>query len=129
MRRFKTSSVSHQNKSRNYEKLVEDGEKYSRTSGVELKFSTDEELIDWVAVLQIGDTEEIVKRCMAKHPAVVPTELTIKKFEQIVSTLPGIQLTEAITKMDFDRIISAWDAAYRENLEKVMFDNLSSYEP
>ena len=116
-------------KQRTLDNLIEDGEKYSQTSGVELKFDGDDRGVNWESTVSLNDTLEIVKRCMAKYPSVVPSELTLRKAEVLLKVLPGLDKSEKLTRERFDAIITEWEVAYKENLDKVMFDNLSSYEP
>jgi hypothetical protein len=117
------------NKQKTVDELIEDGERYSQTSGVELKFDGEVHGIDWNVQVSWEDIEEIVRRCMAKYPSIVPTELSLRKAEVLLGNLPGLTKADELTEESFRKIVERWDLAYRENLDKVMFDNLSSYEP
>ena len=66
---------------------------------------------------------------MSKYPSTVPTELSRAKAVKLVHELNCIS-TSALPADDIiDALIRHWDEAYQENLDRVMFANLSSYEP
>ena len=109
--------------------LKEKGQKYSLATGVELKFDEgSDEDVDLETSVDLTDFPPLVKRCMLRYPSTVPSELTIKRLKRLLGDLPGYRESECSPEV-YEEFIIAWDKAYRENLDDIMFKNLSSYEP
>lgn len=106
-----------------------DGERFAQSAGVELKFDDSEESIDWTSTFGWTDTKSIVVRSMNKYRSVVPSEVPLKQLKVLVRGLPGFVDTKEPTDQVLTDIRSIWQSEYDDNLEKVVFDNLSSYEP
>ena len=68
-------------------------------------------------------------RCMIKYPQTVPSELTIAKFRGLVKQLKGFSSPEDPEDCVVSSILTSWADAYSENLDKITYDNVSSYEP
>lgn len=66
---------------------------------------------------------------MLKYPSTVPGELSTVKATKLFKSLPGFDCNQEPTVEQINRVLEKWKEAYNENLDKVMFDNLSSYEP
>jgi hypothetical protein len=66
---------------------------------------------------------------MLKNPNLVPTETSTLQLVNIVEHLRGFQRGSEATSCEISAVKSIWKEEYAENLEKVMFDNLASYEP
>ena len=117
------------NRSGSSNSLKEKGEKYSKATGVELKFDDgSDEDVDLDAVIDLTDLPLLVKRCMLKYPSTVPKELSLKKVKRLLAALPGYRECECSPEV-YTEFIKAWDKAYQENLDEIMFKNLASYEP
>lgn len=127
---------------RTLDDMILDGERYSKSSGVELKVDPEEESINWERIIGWEDDEEIVRRyayifveqlsdnrCMMKYPSVVPGEKKVKDILTLVEKLPSFERTSSPDLSHVGKIRGMWIEAYTDNLEKVIFDNLSSYEP
>jgi len=109
--------------------LKKKGDMYAKITGVELKFDDEsEEEIDLEGDVDVNNIPLLVKRCMLKYPSVVPSELTMKRLKKLLVALPGYQECDFPQDV-YKEIISAWSKAYQENLDEIMFKNLSSYEP
>lgn len=120
--------LEHQRTLQRSQELASIGETYSRTTGVELKFDIETE-IDWDRVVSWTDTDDIVKRCMAKYPDTVPAQLSSKDLVLLVIKLPNFQGIHSPDSPTIARIVEMWAREYSENLERVTFQNVSSYEP
>jgi hypothetical protein len=114
---------------RTIESMKKDGEQFVQSAGVELKFDGDDSPIDWEKSFSWSDTPAIVDRCMNKYRNRVPNELTTKELDLLVKALPGFSDGEKADHFRLVIIKKAWQDAYDENMEKVISDNLSSYEP
>ena len=110
------------------EDLIKSGESYTQATGVELKFDL-EKAIDWERRIKWTDIDDIVARCMVKYPSVVPSELSEHSLVELVRSLPGFQDQEHPEKQTVVQVSCQWSKQYAENLEMVIFSNLSSYEP
>jgi hypothetical protein len=66
---------------------------------------------------------------MKKYPDIVPSELKISKARKFIRDLKGLISSEEPTDEALAPILQSWDDAYRENLERITYDNVSSYEP
>ena len=98
-------------------------------TGVELKFDDgSEEEIDFESPVDLKNFPPLIKRCMLKYPSVVPSELSVKKLKKLLEDLPGYRDVECAPDV-YEKLISEWSKAYQENLDEIMFKNLSSYEP
>ena len=76
-----------------------------------------------------GSFSFVFGRVMLKHPSLVPAETSNPQLVNIVENLRGFQKGTMATPSEITAVISLWKVEYAENLEKVMFDNLASYEP
>ena len=127
---------------RTLDDMILDGERYSKSSGVELKVDPEGEGINWERIISWKDCDEIVKRyanlfvqqlpknrCMMKYPSVVPGEKKVKDILTLIEKLPSFEQGSSPDLSHVGKIRGMWIEAYTDNLEKVMFDNLSSYEP
>ena len=123
MRRFCESPGS-----RKLEILRSKGDAYSKSTGVELKFEETDDRIDWDVTVTLMNIPELVRRCMVKYPSVVPTELTPKKVKVLLKELKSFRRTDNDDKL-YEEFLMSWSKAYQENLDEIMFKNLSSYEP
>lgn len=119
--------------SKKYERPIEDqklaGERFVQSAGVELKFDNFEIPIDWSQRFGWNDTSSIVSRCMSKYRNLIPNDLPHAKLATCVRSLPGFDDISEPEKETLREIRSQWQSEYEDNLEKVIFDNLSSYEP
>lgn len=115
--------------SRSIDEMKADGDRFVQSAGVELKFENDEDLIDWDLKFGLSDILQIVKRCMSKYPAIVPTDLSNKRVEKLVRQLKGFDDKTDPTNSNINEIVAKWNESYLEHLEKVTFDSISSYEP
>lgn len=104
------------------------GDIYSRTTGVELKYDDDDDEINWNTPVDFSNIPELVKRCMSKYPSVVPTEVSVKKVKLLLIKLPGFVDSDVGDEV-YQDFLGAWSQAYQNNIEEIMFKNLSSYEP
>lgn len=66
---------------------------------------------------------------MLKYPSSVPTETSTLQLIKIVEHLRGFKKGSEATSLEITAVKSMWEEEYADNLEKVMFDNLASYEP
>jgi hypothetical protein len=108
--------------------LKNKGDIYSRTTGVELKYDDDDDEINWNTPVDFSNIPELVKRCMSKYPSVVPTEVSVKKVKLLLIKLPGFVDSDVGDEV-YQDFLGAWSQAYQNNIEEIMFKNLSSYEP
>lgn len=70
-----------------------------------------------------------IYRCMLKYPSSVPAELNTQKAIKLLIKLPGLPKDFPPSTETVGKLLSKWNEAYLENLDRVMFNNLSSYEP
>ena len=56
------SATQRKNKNLTIEDMIVEGAKYSQSSGVELKFDSHEDEVNWTRVISWEDEDEIVKR-------------------------------------------------------------------
>jgi Fe-S-cluster formation regulator IscX/YfhJ len=68
-------------------------------------------------------------RCMAKYPDRVPSELSDSQISKLVSKLPAFDQDSSPSQEQIRKVSLVWMKMYDDNLEKVTFDNLASYEP
>jgi hypothetical protein len=68
-------------------------------------------------------------RCMRKYPNISPVDLNPKKFKIMVEQLRGFHNSGICDESRVKELISEWTHRYYENVEKVTFDHLASYEP
>lgn len=127
-RSFATKNTR-KNHIRTHEEMKADGEKFVESAGVELKFQDDSEFIDWNAKVGWDNSHEIVKRCMSKYRKVVPTDLSVKKAVHLIRGLNGFEDGCNPEDSVIITILAEWKVSYDENLEKVTFESISSYEP
>ena len=144
----KNGDVPRRSRKEKFERSVEDmkrdGEAYSVSSGVGLKFDAAESAEDAALLGKITweNEEHIVIRyvkssfsifdrfrCMRKFPNTVPSELGLHKIRNYVEALPEFIPVPEPGDEVLISIKEKWQEAYAENLERVTFDNLSSYEP
>ncbi len=66
---------------------------------------------------------------MNKFPKTVPSETSTKKLIQLVKTLPGFKNGSECSEDQVLALRRRWQEEYDDNLDKITFENLSSYEP
>ena len=66
---------------------------------------------------------------MNKYRDRVPSEMSHVQVKRLVEALPGFDQRTKPTQEQISDVLATWKGMYDENLEKVIFDNLSSYEP
>jgi hypothetical protein len=107
--------------------------KFEEVSGVSLKDDDDdeEEPIDWSKNFAVSDHAETARRCIQKLRAVNPEGMSVKRFQQLLKTIPGyIEAKDVAAKEeDFRKSMELWKSKRQEEIDKVTFDNCASYEP
>ncbi len=94
-----------------------------------MKLEDSDETIDWTKTFGWEDISMIVPRCMNKYRSDVPKEISSKRLTSLVQTLPGFKSSNEPSMDRLNQIRLAWQIDYDENLEKVTYDHISSYEP
>jgi hypothetical protein len=105
--------------------------KFVETSGVSLKYDNDE-LDDFIdrpgTSLDHKDPNAIAQLLLAKHRGVNPNDTTLKNTRELLKGTIGL-LSHDIEDNLIPEIVFKWKELHDEEVKKVTFDNLSSYEP
>ena len=102
--------------------------RYEENTGVALKDGVlDDHEIDWTKPFKLTNADEAARRCLARHRAINPSELTLKQLQILLDEVKGYEKESTVTESDFHRFQANWVRRHEEEIEKVTYDNVALY--
>lgn len=103
---------------------------YEENTGVALKEGVeDDDVICWDDPFTARDHREAARRCLAKYRHIDPKSLSAHKIELLLRNLKGYKAIDAVDQASFASIIDIWIILHGEEVDKITFNNIASYEP
>ena len=104
------------------------GTKYEEVPGVSLKEDSDAEIIMWSTEFTVDETAEAARRLLAKYRNENPNDVSFSKFKRLLLKVEGFS-DRGMNDGGLIKILSLWKVLHHEEIEKITFEHLSSYEP
>ena len=112
------------------ERMKQRAKRYEEATGVALKDGVeDDDIICWDDEFTSNDHRESARRCLAKFRHIDPKGLSHQKLAMLLKQLRGYKEVSAHDPRDLNAIIDSWIVLHAEEVDKITFSNVASYEP